>query len=69
MFFTRHFFLKALAGLSKQGPVFRNSYVTGHLWAPSRRVLTLRLRGSWGTEVRGWSPLALAARADIFFLY
>jgi hypothetical protein len=25
------FFLKALSGLSKQGQVFRNSYVTGHL--------------------------------------
>jgi hypothetical protein len=31
IFFTHHFFLKALSGLSKQGPMFRNSYVTGHL--------------------------------------
>ena len=29
--FTRHLFLKALSGLSKQGPMFRNVYVTGHL--------------------------------------
>jgi hypothetical protein len=28
--------------------------------------LALRLRGSWGTEVRGWSSLALAAWADFF---
>jgi hypothetical protein len=28
--------------------------------------LTLNLRGSWGTEERGWSSLALAAWADIF---
>jgi hypothetical protein len=27
IFFTRHLFLKALSG-----PVFRNSYVTDHLW-------------------------------------
>jgi hypothetical protein len=29
MFFAHHFLLKALSGLSKQGPMFRNSYVTG----------------------------------------
>jgi hypothetical protein len=31
IFLTRHLFLKALSGLSKQGPMFRNSYATGHL--------------------------------------
>jgi hypothetical protein len=31
IFFTHHLFLKALSGLSKQGSMFRNSYVTGHL--------------------------------------
>jgi hypothetical protein len=37
------------------------------LWrGPRPGGLTLRLRGSWGTEVRGWSSLALAAQADIF---
>jgi hypothetical protein len=29
MFFAHHFLLKVLSGLSKQGPMFRNSYVTG----------------------------------------
>jgi hypothetical protein len=28
---TRDLFLKALSGLSKQGPMFRNSYVASHL--------------------------------------
>jgi hypothetical protein len=34
MFFTHHFFLRleVLSGLRKQGPMFRNSYVTGHLY-------------------------------------
>jgi hypothetical protein len=31
IFFHHHFFLKALSGLSKQGQMFRNSYVTSHL--------------------------------------
>ena len=31
MLFTHHLFLKALSGLSKQGAMFRNSYVAGHL--------------------------------------
>jgi hypothetical protein len=30
--------------------------------------LTLRLRDSWGTEVRGWSSLALGGVGLIFFL-
>ena len=29
--FGHHLFLKALSGLSKQGAMFRNSYVAGHL--------------------------------------
>jgi hypothetical protein len=31
LLFTHDLFLKALLGLSKQGPMFRNSYVASHL--------------------------------------
>jgi hypothetical protein len=50
-----------LVGLEVDGLAAHSSWS-----GPRPGGLALRLRDSWGTEVRGWSSLALAAWADIF---